>query len=451
MFGLMRSCTCFQTSDQKHLRRLHYCGTCKTIGRLYGQKSRFLLNSDAVFLGELLSAISKTDETLNEWHRAYQSYCCFSMPANLADMPLSLQVAATVTLFNAQFKIADQITDSKHSPWVFPQWFFSGSFHAAAKRLKFWGFPISELRECSNIQTEREVEAEDDSARQSAGEILAFLAESTGTATALVFKHGVRIVGEPAAQEEMYALGRTFGAMIYLLDALEDFYKDFRNGHFNALKAAFKLSCERLPANHRETITQTIRGLAADVESTLARLPISKTRAEQFSERLRTNLSIRLDGKRVPNRACRALPGPTISFRERFQTAMATGKSMADKYVKSERSVFNRCMSPFVFASAWFAGFLLPNHTRSATSYRECMEKASNLMLLGSALRPAISAPLYFSSISGPELPGGPDLPQSSGLKKKPEEGQSWCDGCDCCGECPCGCCSCGDCADCSC
>ncbi len=447
MFGLMKSCGCLQTSAQRRHRRLHYCGACKTIGALYGQKSRFFLNSDAVFLGEVLSAISKTDEGHDQWSRAYQSYSCFLLPHNPGEMPLSLQFAATATLINAQFKIADRVTDTNRSLWLLPRWLFSGSFRAASARLKLWEFPLADLWECSNIQGKREAEAEDNSARQPAGEMLNHLAESTGIATGLIFQHGARVVGNHMAQEAMYALGRPFGALIYLLDALEDFGKDFRNRHFNALRAAYSLSCERLPAHHRESVTQTIRDLAAQIESMLAQLPIAETRAAQFAARLQTNLSIRLDGKRVARRSCMALPGPAMTFRERLHAGVAVGKSMTGKYMRARSSLFHRIRALFVFASACAAGFLLPNQTRSAASYRECMELVSNLMLLSSALRPAMTAPLYFSSTSGPELPGGPESPEHPGPHDKPEGGGSWCAGFNCCCDCPCD--ACGDCGSC--
>ena len=65
MFGLMRVKKCGMSEAEKHFRRLHYCGTCKTIGSLYGQKSRLLLNHDTVFLAEILSSLS--DENASEW------------------------------------------------------------------------------------------------------------------------------------------------------------------------------------------------------------------------------------------------------------------------------------------------------------------------------------------------------------------------------------------------
>ena len=58
MFGLMRAKKCGMSEAEKQFRRLNYCGTCKTIGSLYSQKSRFLLNHDTVFLAEFLTALS---------------------------------------------------------------------------------------------------------------------------------------------------------------------------------------------------------------------------------------------------------------------------------------------------------------------------------------------------------------------------------------------------------
>src|SRR5690349_11355933 len=113
MFGLMKARTCSLSPELKRQRRLHYCGTCKTIGSLYGQRSRALLNHDTVFLAELLSALSGTDRQLDEWNQSYQSYNCLALPRSAAAMPLVLQYAAAATLTLTEFKLADHIKDSK--------------------------------------------------------------------------------------------------------------------------------------------------------------------------------------------------------------------------------------------------------------------------------------------------------------------------------------------------
>ncbi|HEU0176708.1 MAG TPA: DUF5685 family protein [Blastocatellia bacterium] len=56
------------------------------------------------------------------------------------------------------------------------------------------------------------------------------------------FAHGARAVGRPEAPDvvdAMRRLGYDFGKLVYLLDAFEDYEKDWREGEFNALRAAF--------------------------------------------------------------------------------------------------------------------------------------------------------------------------------------------------------------------
>ena len=117
MFGLMKARTCSGTPEVKRRRRMHYCGACKTIGRLYGQKARLLLNHDTVFLAELLTALSGQDHELGGWADGYRSYNCMSLPRSSSDMPMALQLAAAATMVMAEFKIADHVSDRQGSGW----------------------------------------------------------------------------------------------------------------------------------------------------------------------------------------------------------------------------------------------------------------------------------------------------------------------------------------------
>ena len=95
MFGLMRAKSCGQSDEQRLQRRLHYCGTCKTVGTLYGNKARLLLNHDTVFLAEILTALGGED--FNSWQRALQSFNCLNLPSN--EIPPALEFAATAIWF----------------------------------------------------------------------------------------------------------------------------------------------------------------------------------------------------------------------------------------------------------------------------------------------------------------------------------------------------------------
>jgi hypothetical protein len=138
MYGLMRAGICSRHQELAYQRRPHYCGTCKTIGRLYGQKSRFLLNNDAIFLGELLSAVTPDAKPLPDWDRSFQSCNCYCLPTGPDEMPLALQVAATATLVMSEFKVADQVEDVGHSKWKLARRIYSQSFLDASRRMREW-------------------------------------------------------------------------------------------------------------------------------------------------------------------------------------------------------------------------------------------------------------------------------------------------------------------------
>src|ERR1700736_6544133 len=105
MFGLMRyrgdACA---VDSQRRRWQLHYCGTCKIIGRQYGQRTRLLLNHDAVFLAELLTALAAQDS--EEWGGAFPSPNCLRLPSE-PEMPLVLRYAAAATVLLTEYNVAD--------------------------------------------------------------------------------------------------------------------------------------------------------------------------------------------------------------------------------------------------------------------------------------------------------------------------------------------------------
>src|SRR5215475_12976466 len=117
MYGLMRARHCGQSVEQNDRHRFHYCGTCKTIGRLYGQRSRLLLNHDTVFLAELLTLLSSEPAWENA-DKAYQSYNCLSLPKSEDATPLPLRLAAAANILLVQFKVDDRIKDAGQNRWL---------------------------------------------------------------------------------------------------------------------------------------------------------------------------------------------------------------------------------------------------------------------------------------------------------------------------------------------
>jgi hypothetical protein len=117
MFGLM-----------KRAERLAYCGSCKTIGAMYGQRARLLLNHDMVFLAELLMEKSGHPE----WTAAHRSFNCMAMPK---EHPAALEYAATAAVVLAHFQIEDQLLDSGGLRWRAIRRLFSVAYRKAARRL----------------------------------------------------------------------------------------------------------------------------------------------------------------------------------------------------------------------------------------------------------------------------------------------------------------------------
>src|SRR5215813_5171110 len=157
MYGLMRARHCGQSVEQSERHRFHYCGTCKTMAWLYGQRARLLLNHDAVFLAELLTLLSAESSPWNA-DKAYLSYNCLSLPGSEEDMPRALQLAAAANIQLTEFKVADRIKDGGLVRWRLVRRFFSGGFRRAEALLRLLDFPVDELRRLEGRQDEREAD-----------------------------------------------------------------------------------------------------------------------------------------------------------------------------------------------------------------------------------------------------------------------------------------------------
>jgi hypothetical protein len=330
MFGLMHFRGTNEAVDERRRWRMHYCGTCKTIGRQYGQSSRMLLNHDVAFLAELLTALSAQD--IEKWDSDYRSWNCMTMPAEAA-IPKVLQYSAAVNVLLSDYKIADHEVDSRRRRWVWLRQLFSNSFRKARHELTSLGFPLEESDRILAQQGALEATSKD----------LDTVAEPTAQVTALVFRHGAIVAEIPERADDLAAIGHRFGRLIYLLDAWEDFEKDQKTGAFN-------------PLTSREWATQQIRKEAAEIE-----LP------SDLKHRLQANIANRLATKFPIIHSCSTrMPR---GFKERWTGA-----------VKRMREL----RTPLWATAAVVAiAFLFPLQARLVRSPRECLSLAMNLMALG--------------------------------------------------------------------
>ena len=381
MFGLMR-----------RAQRLPYCGTCKTLGSLYGQRSRLLLNHDTVFLAELLMELSGQPE----WSRAYRSFNCLTLPKSEDEMPLELQFAATAAVAIAHFHIADHQTDSGLLRWRVAGRYFSPTYRRAAAQLRRWNFPLAEMTGLLATQAHREARAES----------VASVAEPTATATGMIFAHGARVVGREDALADFYRIGHAFGYLVYVLDAFEDRERDAKTGDFNAFSG--------LPAS---IAREQVLAAAGEVERELS---------AEFAARLRSNVEERL-GLRpriLHHHRCRK------TVKDRWRDAVALAHAFR------EREHAGAIKGAAILASVSMLAFLFPHLVRGAESWRHCLGLGMNLMALG-----AIFATTPTGPATPPIKPFKPDAPKAKSSWCCCDCG-SCCEGCDCCGGC-CECCSC--------
>lgn len=401
MFGLMKARTCSIDDDAKELRRLQYCGTCKTLGSLYGQKTRFLLNHDMVFLGELLSALGDGVEEPMPWDTAFVSRNCLSLPAKDAPIPPSLSFAAAATVILAEEKLRDHAADSGRLRWGLGQRLYSGSFDEASRWLKERDFPLDDMRAVLAGQAMREELVRTGRREGSREESLAYLAEPTAFATGLFFAHGAKFAGKAEAADSLHSLGRAFGALVYHLDALEDYERDARTGEFNAFRAVL---------GGVEGARQQIWSMGVEVCHLIEELSIPAGRRDLFATRLRTNLSARL-GLSPKQAACSCV------------------NALQDKRQPAGDA---RGVAP-------------------EASWRESPDLLLNLPFLA-AVASNLLSPLHFSAAGPGGVPNGSgEIPEAEGVdgkqakKRKKNAGGSsgggCCDSCDCCD-----CCSACDC-----
>jgi hypothetical protein len=266
MFGLMRAGGCARKAGARYERARAYCGTCKTMGRLYGQRTRLLLNHDAVFLGELLLSLSPEPD----WAPAYTPRRCASLPGS-AQIPPALAYAATANVALAEFAVRDKIADASKL-WHSVRLALSRPFARARARLVGWNVPTDALYA---LQTRQEA------IEKERGQSLVFYAAPTGEATRLVFAHGGALVA-PDSAPALGTLGEAFGRLVFVLDALTDRADDAKRGTFNALTAS--------GATVAEARTY-LRQLLSDALAALNALPISADRRARFAGRLRASVA----------------------------------------------------------------------------------------------------------------------------------------------------------------
>ncbi|MBS1956117.1 MAG: hypothetical protein JST89_18175 [Cyanobacteria bacterium SZAS-4] len=397
MFGVMKNRSCSQSDEQKYEYRLHYCGTCKTMGALFGQASRFLLNNDAVFLAEVLSAVTPAKTDISDWKKEYQSFNCFALPADPREMPLSLTIAANVTMVLTEFKLTDHIIDSEKKHWKTVRKLFSKKFEQASTALESMSFPLDELWRWFEKQLEHERFSGEYAETHFPRQLIDYCAKPTAHMTAIVFESGARAVGcaDEANLAEMRKLGAAFGKLVYVLDAIDDFAKDMRRKEFNPFAVAYSIDSTTLPEHCRQDVYPYLQSLAMSIEQALDKLNIEASLRQQFRSRLLQNITDKLgtDWQEYLRSVCSAHAHTCSTVKQSVKlSAKACNNARLNLQQKRETAfeISQRLQAdsksiPDVFINfyLYIVAFLFPYHARQAKTREQVFGLPFNLIAWG--------------------------------------------------------------------
>lgn len=292
MFGLMqppKSCSAKKTDVDYLYHRRHYCGTCKAIGQNYNQQSRLMLNFDTVFLSELLSRLEQKD--LNQWDENLQVVnTCFSMPTE--EIPFSLEYAASASVLLGVLKIEDNLQDEHRFRWKLAKRVYATPFLKAIKQFEEWGIDTIYIQDWIQEQNKREQQL---SLHNKIEDSLDYYAEATAEITAYIFQQAGLLLKH---RTDLYQLGYSFGQLMYILDAFEDYEQDLFKGQFNPLAQPLGKAAS-LNASQLEQVRSILLNIESEIQDAIHTLNISSNEKDLYKSRLSSNLALRLYKERV--------------------------------------------------------------------------------------------------------------------------------------------------------
>ena len=280
MFGLLQPCRRRLGPDLYRAWTAHLCGTCLAAGKDFGQVARAATNVDGLLVSVLVAA-----QQTGGVDRQMAGRCPLRRLRRaevVAPDAAAARYAAAVSLLLAGTKLADHVADGDLPRRVRPVrpvvrrvaagWTAAGTASAAAAGLD---------TSAATALLERQSRVE---AAAGPGDLLAVTAP-TEEITAEVLATTATIADRPANREPLALVGRMFGRVAHLLDAVGDLESDRRRGAWNPLTA----TATDLPAAR------------ALVERAVDRLQGALDRVELTDPELARHLL----GRELPHRAAR--------------------------------------------------------------------------------------------------------------------------------------------------
>ncbi|MEU5694497.1 DUF5685 family protein [Actinosynnema sp. NPDC020468] len=229
MFGIIRPCRNRLGPQLRESWLAHLCGLCLALRDDHGQLARVVTNYDGLVISALVEAQS-------ERSRRTAGPCALrGMRGADVAVGAGARLAASVSLVLASAKVGDHVADGDGAFGKAP---VRGIGRQVARR---WarqaadtgadlGFDTSVL--VAAVERQSEVEA-----AAGLGSSVLLVTEPTETAAGEAVAATALLTGRPANAAPLREVGRLFGRLAHLLDAVEDLEADRGSGAWNPLTA----------------------------------------------------------------------------------------------------------------------------------------------------------------------------------------------------------------------
>jgi uncharacterized protein DUF5685 len=230
VFGIIRPCRHRLSAALRSSWWAHLCGLCYALRDEHGQLARVATNYDGLIVSVLVDAQAPAGEP-----RRTAGPCPLrGMRTASVSVGEGTRLAAAASLVLASAKVRDHVEDGDGAfgrppvagaaRLVADRWARQGGSSGRAV-----GFDTGVLLDAVRRQTSVEASA-------GPGDLLR-VTEPTETATAEAFAHTAVLAGRRENAVALREVGRLFGRVVHLVDAVEDLDEDTRSGVWNPLTA----------------------------------------------------------------------------------------------------------------------------------------------------------------------------------------------------------------------
>ncbi len=218
MFGYLKPDRPYLYLKDDVLYKSLYCGVCKSIGKLCGQKARFSLSNDITFLSAFCHNVMGEDVKIQK----KRCIAHFIKPRQICDVDEISTKLGALNVILAYYKVKDDILDEKKGG------FRSSLLKKGYKRAKKYMPQADEiiLKGYTELLSFEKANSDSiDMVSDCFANMLAKLSDLVLLNKKSEYTYNV-----------LYAIGK----WIYLIDALDDYDKDVKNGNYNVFYNLYK-------------------------------------------------------------------------------------------------------------------------------------------------------------------------------------------------------------------